>query len=117
MAITASLAQVTNAEDWVCTVGVFDADGVAFDLTGYSVEVRVTTQRGSEVLSGSTSDGTVTLVEDADLVTSIISWVFRAATMAGVQKGQYTVGVRIAKDSDTVQIILGRLPVLDGGFN
>lgn len=117
MLATSALPLVTNAEDWNVQVAVLDdATGTGFDLASYTITIRVTDERGSQVLTGSTSDGVVSLIEDEDDVESIISWVFRASTMAGLSAGTYIVAVTIANGSETVQMILGRLPVLEGGF-
>lgn len=116
MSLKSPLAATTNAEDWVATVAVTDEDG-GFDLSSYAISLRVTDARGAEVLAGSTADGTIVIGNDADDVPSLFTWTFRAASMAGLRPGAYTVGVRISDGENTNQIILGQLPVLDGGFS
>lgn len=110
-----TLSSVTNAEDWSQPVRVTDGDE-GFDLSGYTIQIRVSDDRGCQVLAGSTSDGVVSLVNDDEAVPSIISWVFRASTMATIRAGNYIVGVRITDGTNTNQIILGKVAIVDGGF-
>ncbi|MGD9739423.1 MAG: hypothetical protein AB7U48_08505 [Bauldia sp.] len=107
MSIKSPLPQTTNAEDWVQTVAVTDEAG-GFDLSPYAISIRVTDDRGAEVLAGSTGDGGVVVSNDADDVPSLFTSTFRAATMAALRAGTYTVGVRITDGTNTNQIILSR---------
>lgn len=104
----------SNWEDWSVTIAAQNAAGAGFDLTGYSVQVVVSDKDGCEVLSGSTSDGTVTLAEDDHSVLAMILWTFRAAAMGAIHAARYTVAVRILKAADTIQIVKAALPVVDG---
>lgn len=112
------LPQITNATDWAVTVAVIDdTTGVGFDLSTYTaITVRVTDSRNSQMLTGTLSDGTIVVTADDDAVSSILSWTFRASEMATLAAGSYTVAVKIGDGTNTTQLILGRLPVVDGGF-
>jgi hypothetical protein len=109
------LQSTTNAEDWIQSVAVVDGDE-GFDLSSYTISIRVTDKNGAEVLAGSTTDGKIAVSNDDDDVPSIFTWTFRASAMAGLCAGSYTVAVRITDGTNTNQMILGTLPVVDGGF-
>lgn len=76
------------------TVAVRDPDDYAPRLTG-------TLSGGDVVIVGATTDGT-------------FQWRFEAAQMRGLCAKSYEVGLTIEQGDDEVQIIIGRLPVLDG---
>lgn len=101
---------VTNAEDWIAVIYLFD-DGSAYDLDGETATMSVRDPCGGEVLSG-----TGTASDDADAVTSILTFTFRASSMALLVPGTYTVAVKIVESPATKQILLARLPVRNGGF-
>lgn len=101
---------VTNAEDWIVTLYIFE-DGDAYDLDGETATMSVRDSWGSEVLSG-----TGVASDDDDSVTSILTFTFRASSMADLAPGTYTVAVKIAESPATRQVLLAKLPVRDGGF-
>lgn len=113
----------SNAADWIDGWQVLGPDGVPEDIydLGWEVTIRLARlPRGAGVsdyygclsspqLTGSTSDGTIT-VNDQDA----LEWTFRAERMRGLTAGSYAVGVIATKDGQTVQILLGNLPVIQG---
>ena len=101
---------VTNAEDWELVVNLFD-DGAAYDLDGETATMSVRDPWGNEVLSG-----TGVASDDGDAVTSILTFTFRASSMALLCAGSYTVAAKLTESPATRQILLARLPVRDGGF-
>jgi hypothetical protein len=109
---------VSNAADWSQTLQITDdTTEQGFDLTAYTtIQIRVTDKNNGEKLAGSLSGGQIVVSDDDDDIASVITWTFRASTMANIAPGSYTVALRISNGTDTTQIILGRLPVVDGGF-
>ncbi|MCC6735131.1 MAG: hypothetical protein IT534_03250 [Bauldia sp.] len=105
-----ALRPVTNGEDFSVTLNVFDG-GVPADLDGKAIAVSVSHPAGAEAfaLAGVLSD-------DADGVTSVVTFTARAATMATLPPGSYTVAARLTDGTATRQVLLARLPVRDGGF-
>lgn len=121
--------QVSNSADWVQSLELTSQDdGEPIDLTGASITLQVwrQTNRGQgaatyswaavqqinqPILEASTSNGKITVDTD----TGTITWTFRASTdMNAVPAGYYEVGMIIAKSPDTVQLLLGVLPVVNG---
>lgn len=49
-------------------------------------------------------------------MTSVVTFTARAATMATLPPGSYTVAARLTDGTATRQLLLARLPVRDGGF-
>lgn len=107
--VFASFQPVTNAEDWVVVLKVFE-DGEAYDLDGETATMSVRDPWGSEVLSGTG------VASDVSSVTSVLTFTFRASSMALLDPGSYTVAVRIVEGSATRQVVRAKLPVRDGGF-
>lgn len=105
-----ALQPVTNGEDFSVTLNLFDA-GVPADLDGKGIAMSVTNPSGREALalSGVLSD-------DDDGVTSVVTFTARAATMATLAPGSYTVAARLTDGTATRQVLLARLPVRAGGF-
>lgn len=120
--------QVSNSADWIGQVALVDDDtGEAFDTTGWSITLQVwrQTNRGQgtgaynwaavqsinlPILEASTSNGKLTTPE-----TGVIQWTFRAtADMNAIPAGFYEVGMIMSKSPDTVQILIGLLPVVNG---
>lgn len=101
---------VTNGEDWIAVLNLFD-DGSAYDLDGETATMKVLDPWGTEVLSA-----TGVASDDADTVTSILTFTLRASSMATLAPGSYTVAVRLVESPATRQILLARLPVRSSGF-
>lgn len=120
--------EASNSADWISTLELTDADsGDLIDLTGCTITLQVWTQTqrgpgfvpvnwpninsqyGTAALTASTSNGKITVPS-----TGIVQWTFRASEMETLTAGFYEVGMIIEKSSDTTQLMLGVLPVLNG---
>lgn len=101
---------VTNAEDWIVVINLFDG-GSAYDLDGETATMKILDPWGGEKLSA-----TGVASDDADSVTSVLTFTFRASSMATLDPGAYTVAARIVESPATRQILLARLPVRSSGF-
>jgi hypothetical protein len=113
--IQVNLPPTTNAEDWHVTMAltVADQSPPGYDLTNYTVQVRLNDDKGCEVLST-----TGTKSNDDDDVQSVISWTVPYTTMAGLSPGAYTAVVRIVSTLTTsaTMVLQGKLAVKSGGF-
>lgn len=113
-----------NSADWNAAWQVLGDDGVAEDIYGDGWTVTIKLARlprgyrypsdygavlSSPDLTGSTTDGTIT-VNDYDALT----WTLTAAQMGQLCAGAYAVGLTATKDGQTVQLLLGTLPVIEG---
>jgi len=105
-----ALQPVTNGEDWILVVNVFN-DGSAYDLDGETASMAIKDRWGGEML---TATGVAS--DDADSVTSIVTFTFRESSMAMLNAGSYTVAARLTESPATRQLLLAKLPVRDGGF-
>lgn len=113
-----SLGRWTNDEDIVIRVEVTDEDGDPFDLDNYTVAISIKDRQGVQALSGDTTGGEI-VKSDEDGVTSVFTATFDADAVGGLCPGTYTVGVRIVQTSggtETRQLIIGTLQIIDGGF-
>lgn len=108
--VLTALRPVTNAEDFSVTLNLFDG-GIPADLDGKAIAMTVRNPGGGEAfaLAGVLSD-------DDDGVTSVVTFTARAATMATLAPGSYTVAARLNDGTATRQVLLAQLPVRDGGF-
>lgn len=113
--IQVSLPPTTNAEDWSVTMALTVADQTppGYDLTNYTVQVRLNDDKGCAVI-----ETTGTKSNDDDAVESVISWTVPYSEMAGVAPGSYTVAVRIVSTLTTsaTMVLQGKLAVKSGGF-
>lgn len=115
-----------NSADWSAGWQVLGDDGVAEDIysDGWTVTIRLSRLPqgirsaldygfdygfSSYQLSGDTDDGTITVNGDDALI-----WSFPATSMRALCAGSYAVGLIATKDDQTVQLLLGTLPVIQG---
>jgi hypothetical protein len=103
----------TDDADWAVAVELTDdSTNLPFDTsTGvYSIEVS---DCGTAVLSGDSTDGTITIPE-----TGTVQWRFTAAQMAGLEvRKTYAVGLKLTNtDTSVIQLGIASLAVVDGGF-
>lgn len=102
-----------NAADWYGSIEVIDDDtGTAWDLTDYLIEMEVRDADGYRRLSGTSTDGTITLAGDG------FEFTFAASRMRDLVAGSYVVNIRLT-DSETGFVsepVIASLPVLEGGF-
>lgn len=111
---TGALRAASNRARWTFSVELTDEDtGAAVDLTGATIEVAVRDQQSKQpLLTGSTTDGRVTLTSPTAGIFSIL---FTRDIFGVLAAGMYDVGVRVilASGSD-FQLIVATLPVVDG---
>lgn len=113
-----------NSVDWVDGWQVLGDDGVAEDIYGDGWTVTIKVARlpsgcrypsdyyaclSSPDLTGSTSDGTVTVNDD-----DALTWTFTAEQMNALAAGSYAVQLTATKDGQTRLLFLGTLPVIAG---
>ena len=122
--------QQSNASDWISTIELKSAiDGTLIDMTGASITLQVwrQTNRGVgtgmygwdgvyngtalPVLEATTANGKITVPE-----TGVIQWTFRASELSGLSPGNYEVGMTLTKSPDTIQLLLGELPIVSGAI-
>lgn len=121
--------QQSNASDWIDTIMLTsEDDNTPIDLTGWAVTMQVwpQSQRGAgtgyygqtwwngnsvPLLEASTANGKIVVPD-----TGVIQWTFRASELANLAPAVYEVGMILTKSPDTVQIVLGQLPVVSGAF-
>ena len=108
----ATLAPVTNRGDWIdCYKLVDDETDDPIDLSDaaeITLEIRepeTHCPKATATLTG----GSIIHIE-----TGVFQWTFPLAQMRSLCPRTYDVGLTILKDAITTQILIGRLPVLDG---
>lgn len=106
------LSPVSNRADWIEAYELTDEEtGDAFDISDaqeITVSIREPNSRNVE-LTATLSGGSIEHIE-----TGIFQWTFTAAQMQSLCARTYEVGCTIQQDDQTVQLIIGTLPVLDG---
>jgi hypothetical protein len=110
-----TLLPVSNQEDWDDTFELYDDDtGDPLDLTAVTA-VTITLwddDRRTTVLSGSIGSG----ITIDDITGGVMSVHFGASTMNGLTGSKtYRVRLSMVNGGATKDLILGSLPVLDGG--
>lgn len=112
---TGTLEPVSNLETWTDTIEFYDDDdGTAFDLEDVTeVTLRLRDpSNGAIVLEGTLTGGDLTVVGDeAD---GTVEFVFSADAMSALNPKTYEIGCLLETATITKQIILGRMPVLEG---
>lgn len=109
----AHLPYISNRATWLEPIQVIDdEDGTLIDLSGadeITVEVCRTGYSGSPVLSASLSAGTVVILD-----TGVFQFRFEASQVGILTNDAYDVGITYEEDGDTVQLLLGTVPILHG---
>src|SRR5262245_29567030 len=97
-----SLAPTSNREDWQEAITLTDEDsGDLIDISGCTITMTVRDLKNKcVVLTGSTTNGEITLPEDGTFL-----WDFPAEAMGALCQAEYEVGVRITQDDRTAQLI------------
>jgi hypothetical protein len=110
---TGTLAPVTNADDWIESFKLTDADtGDAIDISAATeIKVIIRDRRTlAEEISATLTGGTITRPE-----TGVFEWTFTASQMGGLDAATtYEVVIRITIDSISNALVIGTLPVLNG---
>lgn len=106
-----ALPPVSNRASWKLLQEVVDDDtSELVSLSGLTITVEVIDPLDcTTVLSATTANGKVTIVD-----TGTFQAAFTRDEMATLCARTYQVGVTLADSDDTVQIIIGTLPVLNG---
>jgi hypothetical protein len=120
-------APASNRADWIETCMVLDNDtGDPIDLSVASITMTVINSKrnpnaymnsgyygrydpGVIILRGSTGTGEIVVV---DLGT--FQWHFTAAQMNSLPQGEYSIGIRLTQDDQTMQLVIGALSVMEG---
>jgi hypothetical protein len=110
-----TLPPVSNRETWLGDYTLIDQDtGETIDLDGAD-EITITVrdpQTLTAMLTGTLSGGEIAVVGDS--TDGVFEWRFERSQMAALQAKTYEVGLVIEADDDEIQLLIGRLPVLDG---
>jgi hypothetical protein len=114
--ISGSLAPVSNRETFTLQVELYDEEAEELidvsDVTEVVIEVTprpVPSSSRTSVLSASLSAGGVTQPE-----LGVFECVFSASQMKNLCAGTYDIGGTLTKDGETVQFMIGTLPVIHG---
>ena len=111
MYFNGTLDPVSTRAGWTQLFEIVDQDtGEPVDLTGASIVVEVRhPHRGAVVLSATSANGKVSLVDVGTIQLSIAP-----AETQCLAPGSYDVGATIALNGETRQLIIGSLPIVDG---
>ncbi len=111
--LLATLPPQSNRADWIEAIEFTDDDdGDLIDLTGCSIIITVKDEDGCQVLNASTDDGSVVIVS-----TGIAEFTFSRANMTNLRADTYEVGGTLSRDGETMQFLIGQIPVVDGVVN
>jgi hypothetical protein len=107
---------VSNQSDWATPMQFNDkASGTPIDITGEDVPnsfvlaLQLAGASNGPALTGSTATGELTLPS-----LGILQVFFPAARMQALAPGSYDVGLTVTNGINTAQILLGRLPIVNG---
>lgn len=107
---------VANQSDWATSIQFNDkATGTPIDITGddmpnsFALAVQLVGDGNMPALTGSTATGELTLPS-----LGILQIFFPAARMQALTPGSYNVGLTVTNGVNTAQILLGRLPLVNG---
>lgn len=103
--------RTSNRADWRFRLKNTDPnDGTLIDLSPYTITIQVNRQdRCGPVLSVTTPDSRIAFPSPG-----IIEVVFPASQMSGLCADTYDIGAIVTDGTDTAQLILGSVPVIDG---
>lgn len=105
--------QATDDADWAQAIELIDAETnqALADAADAAFALEVS-DCGSAVLTASSEAGTIEQPTD-----NIIQWRFTAAQMASLQpRKTYAVGCTMTVPSGKIQLFVGSLAIVDGGF-
>lgn len=110
-----TLPAVSNKATYVGDYTLFDDDtGDTIDLSDVD-EITIAIRDPQSqvlVLSGTYTGGEISVV--GATTDGTFEWRFEADDMGALDAKTYEVGLTIEQDDDVIQLIIGRLPVLDG---
>lgn len=111
--IIGTLEPVSNRQTWKQEFSVVDVDtDEAFDIssaTAINLQVEDARTR-SPMLVASLANGKITLPGD----TGVFRVTFTASEMHVLDARTYNIGITVTADSETSQVFIGQLPVIDG---
>lgn len=106
--------EASNAADWSGSWQALDQGGSPLGIygDGWTITVKISPlpAGSSPLLTATTADGSV-----AVSASDVITWEFTSEQMATLAPGTYQTGCLAAKAGEpTVQLFLGRLPIIQG---
>lgn len=103
--------RASNRADWRFRLKNTDAtDGTLIDLSPYSITIQVKRRdRCGPVLSVATPDSRITFPSPG-----VIDVAFPASQMNSLCADTYDIGAIVSDGTETAQLILGTVPVVDG---
>jgi hypothetical protein len=102
----------SNQASWAFSGMITDMEGQPIDLSACSMVFAVRRKnRGGHHLVASTENGKITYP-----ALGVFHWFFTEGEMGGLSAGTYATGLTITNDdgTQTVQLSVGALPVVDG---
>lgn len=111
---TGHFPAASNSADWSVQFEMIDEDtGLAFDLTGYSIEIAIRSDKSQNPSLTGTLDDYISLSGDAADGVFVVS--FPEAQMSDLCAGTYNVGIVLTSGAGTkTQLLACTLPVVDG---
>lgn len=105
-----SLPATSNREDFEAIFQLVDEDtGDLINLTSASIEFDISEPGCRPIITATTDNGKITLVEDTTFRVAIAR-----SEMASLCAGLYDVGATVENAGETRSFLIGALPVLDG---
>jgi hypothetical protein len=101
----------TNRESFIYLGEIIDLDDNPVDLTGCSIVFQISDKFGCQYLRASTDDGNITIIGVGTFRVA-----FTRDQMKTLCPGTYITGLALtnADDTQTVQLAVGPLPIIDG---
>jgi hypothetical protein len=102
--------QQSNRASWPFVVLMTDLQDVPIDITGYSLVFSIC-KNGCPLLTASTDEGNLTILD-----VGTFRWNFTVQQMSSLCRGTYDTGLTLTTPdgSQTVQLSVGPLPIIDG---
>lgn len=116
--IIANLPPQSNRADWIECFEFKDDDPnqngehELIDLTGSTIVLAVKDEDGCQVLTASTTDGSIVIVS-----LGIAQYTFPRSSMTNLRPDTYEVGGTLERDGETMQFLIGTVPIVDGKVN
>jgi hypothetical protein len=109
--LNAILDPVSNRQDWIDTVEVYDDNENLVDLTGATIVMAVRDPKNhAQYMIAQTSDGTITIVS-----VGVFQFQFPLGLMRGFDlQRTFEVGCTILLNGITQQLYIGSVSVMDG---
>lgn len=112
--LTGTLPPASNRADWIDCVEIRDTeaddeDDALIDLSDCSIVLAIYDEDYMKRADASTDDGDIVIVD-----AGVFQFTFPRSVMGTLDAGTYKVGCTISRDDETVQLLIGDLPVVDG---